>query len=633
MNTSTFEKLQYNELKEIVKEYCVSSLGKYRIDKLIPSSHIGTVNNRLKETSEGRALLDYSGSIPLQGIMNIDNIIVNVEKGALLDPEGLANISSFLRGCRKIKSYLKEKEFYAPTLCSYSNSICELKEIEAEIDNSIRNNMVDSNASKELKRIRRNIENIEIKIEERLQQFLKNSGNKTYIQDFFITKRKERYTVPIKVAYKNQVAGTIVDTSATGSTVFIEPSVISKYTNEIIQLKSEEAIEEYQILSYLTGHIVENLTIIKMNIEVIGEYDMIFAKARFSKAINGIAPKINDYGYINIIQGVHPLLQGNVVPLDFIVGKDYRTLIITGPNAGGKTIVLKAIGLLTLAIQSGFHIAAKEGTQMSVFDKVFVDIGDDQSIENSLSTFSSHVKNIAQIINNTDKSSLLLFDEIGSGTEPNEGAALAIAVLEEVYNKGAITVATTHYGEIKNFSYGHPDFENAAMGFNNNTLEPLYKLIIGKSGESNALWISKKMGIGDNILNRAKSYIEDKQYKFEIVDSNKLRKRKQEDIKKEEKYKYELKKGDRVFLTEYKEYAIVYKEKDKYNNIVVFLNQEFINVNERQMKLDIKGEYLYPKDYNLNDIFVSFKERKLDKDIMRGSKKVLKQITKKREGK
>lgn len=630
MNTSTFEKLQYNELKEIVKAYCVSSLGKDRIDKLIPNSHIGTVNNRLKETSEGRALLDYSGSIPLQGIINIDKIITNIEKGVLLDPEELTNVSNFLRGCRRIKSYLKDKEFYAPTLYSYSKSIVELKDLETELDDLIRNNRIDSNASKELKRIRRNIENTEVKIEERLQQFLKSSVNRTYIQDFYITKRQERYTIPIKVAYKNQVSGTIVDTSSTGSTVFIEPSVIHKYTNEMIQLKSEEAIEEYQILSYLTGRIVDNIASIKMNVEVIAEYDMIFAKARFSKAIDGIAPKVNDCGYINIIGGKHPLLEGEVVPLDFTVGKDYRTLIITGPNAGGKTIVLKAVGLLTLAIQSGFHISAKEGTHMSVFDKVFVDIGDDQSIENALSTFSSHVKNIAQIINHTDKSSLLLFDEIGSGTEPNEGAALAIAVLEEVYNKGAITVATTHYGEIKNFSYKHPDFENAAMKFNSQTLEPLYQLLIGKSGESNALWISKKMGIGDILLKRAKAYIENKEYNFELVNPNKIRKKKQEDVQSKNIDKYELQIGDRVFLSEYQDYGIVYKEKDKYNNIVVFFNHEFITMNERQIKLDIKAEYLYPKDYNVNDLFISFQERKLEKDIMRGSKKVLKKLRKER---
>lgn len=256
---------------------------------------------------------------------------------------------------------------------------------------------------------------------------------------------------------------------------------------------------------------------------------MIFAKAKYSRAIDGIKPKINDYGFINIVSGKHPLLNGNIVPLDFNIGKNYRALIITGPNAGGKTVVLKTVGLLTLATQSGFHIAAKNGTEISVFEKIFVDIGDDQSIENSLSTFSSHVKNLAEIINYSNKSTLVLCDEIGSGTEPNEGAGLAIAILEELYHKGCIIMATTHYGEIKNFSKCHSDFENAAMQFENNTLEPLYKLITGKTGESNALWISKKMGIRDSILEKAKQYTENKDYNFDLIRASKVKKEKEEE--------------------------------------------------------------------------------------------------------
>lgn len=490
MNINTFNKLQYYEIKEIVKSYCVSGLGKALIDKLLPSTSLKVVESRLNETSEGRALLDTVGHIPLEGIFNIKNIIENIERGAILEPEDLTTLCNFLRGCRKIKDFMKGKELYAPILSSYGNSIAEFKSIEEEIEFSIRGSLVDSNASKELKKIRRYIENTDSKIQEQLGNFLKSSANKNYIQEFFVSKRNDRYTIPIKAAYKNQVAGTIVETSSKGSTVFIEPSAISKNTTEIVVLKSEESIEEYKILSYLTGVIFDNSKEIKINIEVIAEYDMIFAKAKYSRAIEGIKPKINDYGYINIIHGKHPLLKGNIVPLDFNIGTHYRALIITGPNAGGKTVVLKTFGLLTLAVQSGLHISAKEGTEISVFEKIFVDIGDDQSIENSLSTFSSHVKNLAEIINSSNKSTLILCDEIGSGTEPNEGAGLAIAILEELYHKGCIIMATTHYGEIKNFSESHSDFENAAMQFENSTLEPLYKLITGKSGESNALWIS-----------------------------------------------------------------------------------------------------------------------------------------------
>ena len=312
--------------------------------------------------------------------------------------------------------------------------------------------------------------------------------------------------------------------------------------------------------------------------------------------------------------------------MNFRIGDDFRTLVITGPNAGGKTVVLKTIGLLTLAVQSGFHICASPNSELAIFDKIFVDIGDNQSIENSLSTFSSHIKNISEILKESNKNTLLLFDEIGSGTEPNEGAALAIAILEEFYHKGCITVATTHYGEIKNFSEKHPDFENAAMEFKKDTLDPLYKLSIGKSGDSNALYISRKMGISENIIKRSKEYIEKKNYNYSIVDSSKIRIKKV--YKGEEETQYEYNVGDKVLLLDKNVSAIVYKGIDQFNNIVVLLNKEFIEVNCKRVKLEIKAEELYPEGYDLNQLFVSFKERKLERDIERGSKKALKKIRK-----
>jgi MutS2 family protein len=629
MNNTTLTKLQFEELKNIVKDFCVSNLGKNMIQKLLPSSNIQTVKNRLLETSEGKILLE-SSTVPLQGIVNIDNIIINVEKDGVLSPEQLSNVSDFLRGCRKIKFYMKDKEFYAPTLMSYSYSIRELENVEEEINNSIHNNVIDSNATKELKRIRRLIENAEIKIEEKLDGFLKSANNKILIQDFFVTKRNGRFTIPIKSSYKNQVDGILVDTSSTGSTVFIEPSMVSKLTAELMQLRAEESNEEYQILCYLTGLVREYISELKTNVEVIGLYDMILAKAKYSISIGGISPDINDYGYINIINGRHPLLKGKVVPLNFSVGKDYRTLVITGPNAGGKTVVLKAVGLLTLAVQSGFHVPCEKGSVISVFSHIFADIGDDQSIENALSTFSSHIKNIAEIIKETNKSTLLLFDEIGSGTEPNEGAALAISILEEVYHRGAITIATTHYGEIKNFSLKHSDFQNAAMLFNSDTLEPLYKLSIGESGKSNALWISKKMGIHEDVIQRAEHYIKNKDYNYNYVSKNKIR------IEQEitenvpyENYDYNI--GDKVYLTEYKKSGLIYKPKDEFNNVTVLYDNKFMEVNVKQIKLEFKASELYPQDYDLNSLFTSFAERKLEKDIARGSKKALKKLQKARK--
>lgn len=625
MDIMTLEKLNYNELKEIVKGYCVSGLGKALIDKLEPSSNLKVVNRRLDETSEGRRLLDASYHIPLVGIFNVLPYIDKIEKGSSLDPEDLAIMSDFLRGCRKVKSFIKDKEGYAPTLSSYGESITDLSFIEEEINRCIRGSIVDSNASRELKKIRRGIDECENKIKEKLDRFLKNSENKQYIQEFFISKRNGRYTIPIKASYKNYIQGTIIESSSKGTTVFMEPSTVSKYTSELAILKAEESVEEYKILGMLTELINEKIREVKINIEVIAEYDMIWAKAKYSNDIDGIKPELNEHGYIKIVNGKYPLIK-NPVPLNFEIGADYRTLIITGPNAGGKTVVLKTVGILTLAVQSGFHIPAEEGTEISVFNKIFVDIGDNQSIENALSTFSSHVKNLAKIIKESSKSTLLLFDEIGSGTEPNEGAALAIAILEELYHKGCITIATTHYGEIKNFSQEHTHFENAAMEFKKDTLEPLYKLHIGKSGDSNALYISKKMGIPDSIIERTRKYIETKKYNYDVINSSKVIKKKEEVEEVDLKYNYCI--GDKVILLDNNESAIVYKELDELNNLTVFYKKEFIKVNYKRVKLELTASELYPEGYDLNQIFISYKERKFEHDIIRGSKKALKKVRK-----
>ncbi|MGG0277894.1 endonuclease MutS2 [Bacillus rhizoplanae] len=626
MNTMTFEKLQYNELKEIVKSYCVSGLGKQLLDKLQPSSNVKVVKNRLNETTEAKAILNTESHVPLVGISNIENIIGKLEKGMILEPAELVNISDFLRGCRKIKGFMLSKAFFAPVLSSYAYSMSEFKNIEEEIHFSIKGNRVDSAASKELKRIRNHIETTEGKIGERLNKFLKSSANKEYIQEFFISKKDDRYTIPIKASYKNHVAGTIVEVSSKGSTVFMEPAVISKLSGELASLKAEEAIEEYQILATLSGMIFENVSDIKINIELISQYDMIFAKAKFSKSIDGIAPKLNSHGYIKLVECKHPLLQGEIVPLNFDIGKEYRSLVITGPNAGGKTIVLKTIGLLTLATMSGFHIHGNEETEIALFDSIFVDIGDNQSIENALSTFSSHMKNISEIMRISNNNTLLLFDEIGSGTEPNEGAALAIAILEEFYHMGCMTVATTHYGEIKRFSEIHSDFMNAAMQFNNETLEPMYKLIIGESGDSNALWISRKMNLREHVLERAQCYMENKDYSLELVKENKIKKPEVNVVKTKETYEYEV--GDKIKLLDHNDFGIVYKKKDSFNNIVVLYKEEFIEVNCKRVILELKAAELYPEGYDLNTLFVSYRERKLQHDIDRGSKKALRNIQK-----
>ncbi|MEW9079173.1 endonuclease MutS2 [Terrisporobacter glycolicus] len=628
MNLDTFEKLQLNEIKELVKVYCVSSLGRSLIDKLEPSGNYYVVKKKLEENKEARKVLESSNHVPLEGLFNIYPVIDKVEKGMILDVSELISCEDFLRGCRKIKLFMLDKEFYSPTLSSYALNITECESIEEEIKFSIKNNKISSEASKELKKIRRSIDICEGRIKEKLNKFLTSSTNKKYIQEFIISKRDDRFVVPIKSSFKNEVDGAVLDTSSKGSTVFIEPASISKYSLELITLKSEESIEEYKILSYLTELIYNKIREIKLNMEIVSHYDMVFAKAKFSQNNKCITPKINNHGYTKIIKGRHPLLKGNVVPLDFEIGDKYRSLIITGPNAGGKTITLKTVGILTLMTQCGFDIPTMENTEISVFEKVFVDIGDNQSIENALSTFSAHIKNIADVMREANKNTLILFDEIGSGTDPNEGASLAIALLEEFYQMGCIMVASTHYEEIKHFANKHPHFENAGMMFNKETLEPLYKLVIGKSEDSNALFISKKMGIKDKVLQKAKIYMDNKNYDFTLVKENKILNKvvEKENLVLIEFPNFEM--GDKVELLDFNDFGIVYKPIDKFNNVEVLYKDEFIKMNARRLKLQLKAKDLYPEDYDLNSLFISFEKRKLDKDIERGSKKALKKIKK-----
>ncbi|MGL4520997.1 MAG: endonuclease MutS2 [Bacilli bacterium] len=620
MNQQTYEKLHYFTLKEKLKSYCQSGLGSALVDRLQPSANLSVVNGRLAETTEGRKLLDASFHLPLKGISNVNMTIDKMEKGMTLEASELVSLADFLRGCRLLKQFMQNKGSYAPTLCAYSEHLSSFVTIEDEISAAIRGSEIDNNASKALAKIRRGLEQCENKIKERLEKFMKNPSHKEALQDTFISERNGHFTVPIKAAFRNHIEGALIESSAKGSTVFIEPQVIQKHTVERGILKAEESVEEFRILAELTELCFTEIHAIKQNVECVAHFDFVWAKARYSKGIDGIAPQINTHGCTTIINGKYPLLT-NSVPLNFTIGEDFRTLIITGPNAGGKTVVLKTIGLLTLAVSSGLHIAADEGTEIALFDQIFVDIGDGQSVENALSTFSSHVKNLAEILSKSNKNTLLLFDEIGSGTEPNEGAALGIAVLEEFYGKGCITIATTHYGEIKNYSEQHPDFENAAMLFESETLDPLYQLCIGKSGASNALYIAQKMGIPLHIVERTKNYFENKSYNYVRKSFSKpeLSKKNVEQIQQ-----YNI--GDVVLWLETNERAIVAETKD--HEVIIFVKDTYETVHARRLQLQFAATELYPEGYDLSQLFISYADRKFEHDMKRGSKKALRKVAK-----
>ena len=620
MNNETFEKTQFNEIKVQLSSYAISSFGKKRIENTQPHSKLSVVEKRLTETTEAKKLLDSSLHVPFMGLQSIEHITNQLEKGFVLTPQELLECADFLRSLRLIRQFFEKNQTVAPLLNRYGQGLNDFNEIEEEIYQVIRNGRIIDDASRELRRARRDIVETQDNIQELLKKFIRQ--NKEKLQEAIITKRNDVFTVPIKSAYKKQVKGTIIELSSKGTTAYIEPSNVSRWNEQLVYHKMIEEAEVYQILATLTGLLAEALPLIQQNIEIIAEFDHIFARGKFSRELKGITPEINSDGYIHLVSATHPLIN-NAVPLDLTIGEDYRGLTITGPNAGGKTVVLKTVALMSLMTMIGLQIPAKEGTEIAIFDQIFVDIGDAQSIENALSTFSGHMQNISEILRKTHKNSLILLDELGSGTEPNEGAALAIAIMEEFYQKGSILITTTHYGEIKRFAEQHPDFITAAMDFDAEHLTPKYRLLIGQTGESNALWIAKKMAISEQIITKAQNYFNDRSYDLEKK-SFKTKTKKQPTAADEMSYY----KGDKVFLLEQQKAALVYQEIPFTENVKVFLDNTFIEVPKRRMKLEFRATELYPADYELENLFEDFHTRKERRDIDRGSKKAQRKLRK-----
>lgn len=624
MNEQTLDKLQYNDLIHHVERYCISGFGRNLLRNQRPTSHLQTVKKRLQETSEARAILDATSHVPFIGVSAMEPLIGKISRGIQLEASELEAVAEFFRGARKLKRFMAEQAFFAPLLSLYAGEMSEWRSIEEDIIQSIRGGRVVDEASKELKRVRKQIDILEGRIEERLSKFLKSAANREAIQDGFVTKKQDRFTIPIKASYKHKVAGTIVDTSSRGTTVFIEPEAVAKLNAELVVKRTEEAVEIYQVLATLTGMVTEALPTIEATLDVIAQYDMVFAKGKYSQSIDGIAPRVNAVGKISLKQVRHPLLE-RAVPLDFSLGDTYRGLIITGPNAGGKTVVLKTIGLLSLMTMSGLHIPAHPDTDISTFDDVFVDIGDNQDMGSALSTFSAHMHNVASIMQKAGKRSLLLFDEIGSGTEPNEGAALAIAILEEAYKRGCLVVASTHYGEIKAYSETHPDFMNAAMQFDPDTLEPKYRLLIGQSGDSNALFIARKMKLPESILKQAAHYMHDKTYDQSLLDATRLT---QEVVRPVVEPDQMLVKGDRVRLLETDQVGLVYAMDESLRQVTVYVDGVFSEQPLRRVRREAKALDLYPAGYDLETLFIDYRDRKEAHDFARDSKKALRRVEK-----
>ena len=512
MNQKSLRVLEFNKIIELLKSKASSSLGLKYIEELVPSSDFEEVKYMQQETSETQSILTKRGYVGLQGIHDIEDKVKRAGVGASLDPGSLIMIADTLRAARTLKNSLEgsdEENFNYPIVQALSNSLYAYRDIEDAIYNAIISEVeISDNASSTLREVRRRIVQKNQSIRSKLNSIISSTTYQKYLQDAIISVRGDRFVVPVKAEYRSQVAGIVHDQSSSGATLFIEPMSIVDMNNELRQLRLQEKEEIERILSELSAMVGEVSQELISNQEILGKLDFAFAKGKLSMQMRGIEPKLNEDKYINIKNGRHPLLdKDKVVPNSIYLGREFHTLVITGPNTGGKTVTIKTVGLLSLMTQSGLHIPADYGSSMCVYDNVFADIGDEQSIEQSLSTFSSHMTNIVSILKDVSEDSLVIFDELGAGTDPIEGAALAIAILEDVRNIGAKCIATTHYSEIKNYTLTTEGVENAAVEFDIETLSPTYRLLIGVPGKSNAFEISKKLGLNEYIISRAKEFI------------------------------------------------------------------------------------------------------------------------------
>lgn len=505
-------KLEYNKIIEILSKYCITYIGKDLCGTLVPSNKSGTVQYNLNQTTEAVRLLTKYGNPPIGEIPNICVCIKSLESYITLNLKSLLDVGHILKTARELKCYFDADELNYedfPILASCFNNLYSNISIEKSIfDSIIDENNVADDASKALSSLRRNRKKLEGEIKDKLNSFIHSSTYSKFIMEPIITIRNDRYVIPVKVEYKDNIKGFVHDISFSGSTVYIEPIAIFDINNKINNIKAEENIEIEKIMENLTKCLYPIIDSIKNNIEYIGNIDFCFAKAKYSKFINGTSPIINSEKRIDLIGARHPLIPlDKVVANNISLGKNFSSLIITGPNTGGKTVTLKTVGLICAMAFSGLHIPVKEDSSIFVFDKIFADIGDEQSIAESLSTFSSHMLNIIEILSTATSDSLVLLDELGSGTDPLQGASLAISILEYFNKMGCLTISTTHYSEIKNYALTTNGFENASSEFDIENLQPTYKLIIGVPGKSNAFAISKRLGLPDCILTRAEDFL------------------------------------------------------------------------------------------------------------------------------
>ena len=542
MDLKCVKTLEFDKILRILSGFAVMEPTKDAVLSICPETDIKKVNILQDETASALSLSVKKGAPSIYIADDVRPALARAEMSGVLSIRDILNVGRVLKTARGFKSYADDE---TNALSEHFEALYEDKKLETKIFTCmIDDETIADDASDALYNIRRKIKSTNNKIRDVLQKIVGSQKHAKHLQEQIITMRDDRFVVPVKAEYRGEIPGILHDTSASGATLFIEPMQVVEANNEVRALALEEKEEIERILREFTALIAENAKIISMTFETIMMLDMIFAKAKFALKYDAYRPILNSEGYIDLKRARHPLLDPEkVVPTDIYLGKDFDTLVITGPNTGGKTVSLKTIGLFTLMAQAGLHITAKEGSVVAVFENVFADIGDEQSIEQSLSTFSSHMVNIVSILKNDTHSSLCLFDELGAGTDPVEGAALAISILEHLKNTGAKCAATTHYSELKSYALTTPRVENASCEFDVDTLSPTYRVLIGVPGKSNAFAISKRLGLSDTIIESAKSHLstEDKSFEDVLGSLEKNRLEAETDREKAEEYKREIK--------------------------------------------------------------------------------------------
>ena len=518
MNPKALKTLEYNKIIDKLTEFAGSALAKEMCRNLQPSTDLYEIQALQKETSDALSRIYQKGAVSFRGVRDIRGSIKRLEIGAIIGINELLSICSLLDVCSKVKAYSRNDRDpdFEDSLEAMFQALQPLTPVSSKIRRCIASEEeLNDDASPALFKIRRSMRQINDKVHAQLQTMV-NGSARTYLQDAVVTMRNGRYCIPVKAEHRGQIPGMIHDQSSTGSTLFVEPMAVIKLNNDLRELELKEEKEIEMILATLSARCGEETEALRDDLDLLTKLDFIFARAQLSRSMNGTQPDFNEEGRILIKKGRHPLLdKKKVVPIDIQLGKDFELLIITGPNTGGKTVSLKTVGLFTLMGQAGLHIPAFDHSELSVFHEVFADIGDEQSIEQSLSTFSAHMTNTVSILKEADDRSLVLFDELGAGTDPTEGAALAIAILSNLHRRGSRVMATTHYSELKVFALSTPGVENGCCEFDVETLRPTYRLLIGVPGKSNAFAISQKLGLSQDIIEEAKTHLTKQDEDFE----------------------------------------------------------------------------------------------------------------------